>query len=169
MSPTIRSWLATSVFALAGIIAVLFYSIVSPFLLPHFIIYMVLVINTFFSIRFWAAHQPNDIRQFLIDAVLVVAYLTLAFSIGEPLHFAIVSLGVFIAATIKYVLMRGRTPHEALVEHKTFLDALGAIACAALLGGTLSGYALETAWIFAIGFSLANVHLLFVRPMYQLQ
>lgn len=169
MNSTEKSSLATAVFALAGIVAVLFYSIVSPFLLPHLIIYAVLVVNTFFSIRFWAALQPNDIRQLLVDAVLVVAYLTLALSIGEPLHFAIASLGLFIAAAIKYVLMRGRTPHEALVEHKTFLDALGAVACAALLGGTLAGYALETAWIFAIGFSLANVYLLFVRPMYQLQ
>lgn len=168
MSPSAKSWLATTVFALAGIVAALFYSFVSPFLLPHFIIYTALVINTFFSIRFWGALQPDDIRQRLVDAVLVVAYLSLAFSIGEPLYFAAAALALFIAAPIKYVLMRGRTPHEALVERKIFLDALGAVACAALLGGTLGGYALETAWIFAIAFSLANVYLLLIRPMYRL-
>ncbi len=168
MNSTAKSWLATSAFALAGIVAALFYSIVSPFLLPHFIIYMVLVVNTFFSIRFWGALQPNDVRQLLVDAVLVLAYLTLAFSIGEPLHFALAALFLFVAASLKYILMRGRIPHESLVERKIFLDALGAVACATLLGGTLTIYALEAAWLFAIGFALANVYLLFIRPMYRL-
>lgn len=168
MSPTAKSLLATLTFSIAGIVAVLFYSIVTPFLLPHFIFYMVLVINTFFSIRFWSALQPNDVRQFLVDAVLVVTYLTLAFSIGEPMHFAFAALCLFIAAPIKYVLMRGRTAHEALVERKIFLDALGTLACAALILGMLSGYALESTWVFAIGFTLANIYLLFIRPMYRM-
>ena len=168
MNPAAKSAFATTAFSLAGIASVLFYSIVSPFLLPHFIIYAVLVVNTFFSIRFWGALQPQDLRQLIVDAILVLAYLVFAFSIGEPLYFALAALGLFIAATIKYMLMRNRTPHGALVEHKIFLDALGAVACVALLGGTLTVYALESAWLFAIGFTLANVYLLFIRPMYRL-
>ena len=168
MSATAKSWLATCAFALAGIIAVLFYSIVSPFLLPHFIIYTALVINTFFSIRFWAALQPNDVRQLLVDAVLIVAYLALAFSMGEPTYFAFTTFALFGLATVKYVLMRGCTSHGALVERKISLDALGALACALLILGMLLGYALEATWFFAVGFTLANVYLLLVRPMYRL-
>lgn len=168
MNSTAKSWLATSAFALAGITAALFYSAVSPLLLPHFIIYAVLVVNTFFSIRFWGALQPDDSRQFLADAVLVAAYFALAFSMGQPAYFALAAFGLFVLATFKYMLMRGRTPHGALVEHKIFLDALGALSCAVLIGGTFSGLALESAWLFAAGFSLANVYLLFIRPMYRL-
>ncbi len=168
MNSTAKSWLVTSAFALAGIIAVFFYSIVSPFLLPHVIIYSILVINTFFSIRFWSAFQPKDARQLLIDAVLVVTYFTLAFSIGEPVYFALAALLLFIAAPLKYILMRGRTSHEALVEHKILLDSLGTLACISLVVGLFLGYPLEVTWLFALGFTLANLYLLFIRPMYRM-
>lgn len=168
MNSTVKSWLATSVFALAGIIAVLFYSIVSPFLLPHLIIYAVLVLNTFFSIRFWSALQPKDAWQLLVDSVLVVTYLTLALSIGQPVYFALAALCLFTTAPLKYILMRGRTPYGALVEHKILLDSMGTLACIALVAGLFLGNALEVTWLFAIGFTLANLHLLFIRPMYRM-
>src|SRR3990172_11302373 len=94
-NPTVKTWTATIAFSLAGTISALFYSTVSPFLLPHFIIYAVLVVNTYFSIRFWSALQPQDSRQFLIDAILVLAYLALAFSIGEPTYFAFAAFALF--------------------------------------------------------------------------
>ncbi len=168
MNSTVKSWFATSVFALAGITSVLFYSIVSPFLLPHVIIYAVLVSNTFFSIRFWGALQPKDTRQFLVDAALVVTYLMLAFSIGKPFNFALAALLLFTVAPLKYILMRGRTQHGALVEHKILLDSLGMFACIALVLGLFLGNALEVTWLFAIGFTLANLYLLFIRPMYRM-
>lgn len=167
-NPAAKSVLATTVFSLAGIISALFYSVVSPFLLPHFIIYAVLVVNTYFSVRFWSALQPQDSRQFLIDGVLVVAYLALAFSMGEPVYFAFAAFTLFVLATFKYVLMRGRTSYEAIVERKTGIDALGAFACAALILGMFLGYALEATWLFAVGFAVANVYLLLIKPMYRL-
>ena len=168
INPAAKSVLATSAFSLAGIISVLFYSVVSPFLLPHSIIYALLVLNTYFSIRFWSALQPQDSRQFLIDAILVLAYLALAFSMGEPAYFAFAAFTLFALATFKYVLMRGRTPYEAVVERKTGIDALGALACAVLVLGMFLGYPLEATWLFAIGFTLANVYLLLIKPMYRL-
>ena len=169
MNPAAKSALVATVFSLAGIISALFYSVVSPFLLPHFIIYAVLVLNTYFSVRFWGGLQPKDSRQLLIDAALVGAYLALAFSMGEPTYFAFAAFALFALATFKYVLMRGRTPYEAIVERKIHIDALGAFGCAIVIGGIFLGYALEAAWLFAIGFSLANVHLLLIRPMYRLE
>ena len=167
-NPTAKSIFATSAFSLAGIVSLLFYSVVSPFLLPHFIIYALLVLNTYFSIRFWSALQPKDSRQLLIDSVLVVTYLALAFSMGEPTYFSFTAFALFALATVKYVLMRGRTSYEAVVERKTGIDALGALACAALTLGLFLGYALEATWLFAIGFTLANVYLLLIKPMYRL-
>ena len=167
-NPAAKSVLATIAFSLAGTISALFYSTVSPFLLPHFVIYAVLVVNTYFSIRFWSALQPADIRQTLIDGVLVLAYLALAFSMGEPVYFAFAAFALFALATFKYVLMRGRTSYETIVERKTGIDALGALACAVLVLGMFLGYPLEATWLFAIGFTLANIYLLFIRPMYRL-
>ena len=167
-SPTVKTWTATIVFSLAGTISALFYSTVSPFLLPHFVIYAVLVVNTYFSIRFWSALQPADIRQTLIDGALALAYLALAFSIGEPMYFAFAAFALFALATFKYVLMRGRTSYEAIVERKTGIDALGALACAVLVLGMFLGYPLEATWLFAIGFTLANIYLLAIKPMYRL-
>lgn len=167
-NPALKTWVATIAFSLAGTISVLFYSIVSPFLLPHLIIYAVLVANTFYSIRFWSALQPKDMRQTLIDGVLVLAYLALAFSMGEPVYFAFAAFALFALATFKYVLMRGRTSHEAIVERKTGIDALGALACAVLVLGMFLGYPLEATWLFATGSALANVYLLLIRPMYRL-
>src|SRR3989344_8281373 len=167
-NPTVKTWTATIAFSIAGTISALFYSTVSPFLLPHFIIYAVLVVNTYFSIRFWSALQPQDSRQLLIDAVLVAAYLTLAFSMGEPTYFPLALAALFVLATFKYVLMRGRTSYGAVVERKIRIDALGALSCAVLISGMLLGYALEATWLFAIGFAIANVYLLFIRPMYRL-
>ncbi|MEK7156273.1 MAG: hypothetical protein AAB790_00490 [Patescibacteria group bacterium] len=167
-NPTAKAVFATSVFSLSGIVSLLFYSVVGPFLLPHVVIYAVLVINTYFSIRFWSALQPQDSRQFLIDAILVLAYLALAFSMGEPTYFAFAAFTLFALATVKYVLMRGRTPYEATVERKTSIDALGAFACAVFILGVFLGYALEATWLFAIGFTLANIYLLRIKPMYRL-
>lgn len=167
-NPIVKTWIATIAFSLAGIVSVLFYSLVSPFLLPHFIIYAVLVANTFYSIRFWSALQPQDSRQFLIDAVLIAAYLALAFSMGEPTYFAFAAFALFALATFKYVLMRGRTSYEAVVERKIRIDALGALACVILIIGMLLGVALEATWLFTIGFTLANVYLLLIKPMYRL-
>ena len=167
-NPTVKTWTATIAFSLAGTISALFYSTVSPFLLPHFIIYAVLVVNTYFSIRFWSGLQPKDSRQLLIDAVLVAAYLALAFSMGEPTYFPLALAALFVLATFKYVLMRGHTPYEPVVERKIRIDALGALACAVLIGGAFLGYAFEAAWLFALGFALANVYLLLIKPMYRL-
>src|SRR3989344_1066318 len=168
INPAAKSVLATSAFSLAGIISVLFYSVVSPFLLPHSIIYALLVLNTYFSIRFWSALQPQDSRQFLIDAILVLAYLALAFSIGEPTYFAFAAFALFALATFKYVLMRGHTSYEAVVERKIHIDALGALACAVLVLGMFLGYALEATWFFAVGSPPATFSLLLTRPMYRL-
>lgn len=163
-----KTWVATTAFSLAGIISLLFSASVSAYLLPHVIFYVVLVVNTFFSIRFFSRIAPENKSQVAIDTVLVLLYLALAFSMGDPLAFAFFALCLFIAASSKYPLLLLVIPQTNVLKRKILIDLMGTAVCAAVLGATILGYASQAAWVAALGFTLANVYLLLIRPMYRL-
>jgi len=166
--PTTKAWLATGAFALAGAVSFFVVAPISPYLLPHLIFYAVLVVNTFFSIRFFPRIAPENASQVAIDAVLVFLYLALAASIGRPVQFAFFALCLFIAASTKYPLLLLVIPQTNVLKRKILIDLMGTAACAVVLGATILGYAFGAAWAAAIGFTLANVYLLLIRPMYRL-
>ncbi len=168
MNPTPKAWFATGVFAITGLWGLLFYATVSDTLWAHVMFYTVLTINSFFSVRLFSRIQPAHVSQYVMDAALVAVYFALAFSIGRPLLFAFFALAVFIVATPKYALMLGKIPHNDLLRRKILIDLTGIAFCALVLAGTLIGYEIESAWTLAIGFTLANVYLLLIRPMYRL-
>jgi|SRR3989338_7544545 len=168
MIPTIKTSFFCGIFALLGVWTVFFRAPLTPELLPHVLFYTVLVINTFFSVQFYAAIQPKNVSQTLIDITLAVCYIALALSLGQPLPFALWALALFVAAPPKYALMLGLIPHTALLWRKIRIDLTGTAACAGLLAATLLGYPLLGAWVFAILFALANVYLLAIKPMYRL-
>ena len=167
-NPTVKTWTATIAFSLAGLISVLFYASVSPVLLPHVIFYAVLVVNTFFSVRFFSHIAPENKSQFAIDTVLVILYLALASSMGYPFTFAFFALCLFIAASSKYPLLLLVISQTNVLKRKILIDLMGTAACAAVLGATVAGYPLEAAWAAAIGFTLGNVYFLLINPMYRL-
>lgn len=168
MSPVAKAFLATFVFSSAGAVSFAFAAPVSPLLTPHAAFYVVLVLNSFFSVRLYSRIQPKDALQTFFDALLVVVYLALALSIGQVVLFPFLALLVFVVAAPKYAFMLGKIPHESLLRRKILIDLAGAALCLAVLAGTLSGYELEGAWTLAIVFAIANIYLLLVRPMYVL-
>lgn len=167
-NPTVKALVVTVAFSLTGLLTLLYRAPQVPELLPQTIFYAVLVLNTFFSVRFYSALQPKNVSQFVIDAVLVAAYLALALSLGRPIPFAFAALCLFILAPQKYALMLGLIPNTALLRNKILIDLSGAMLSAAVLGATLAGYAFASALVFVILFTLANIYLLFIRPMYRL-
>ncbi len=167
-NPTVKTWLATGAFSLAGVASLLFLAPVSMYLLPHVIFYAVLVLNTFFSVRFFSGIAPENRSQMQIDTVLVILYFLLAASLGRPIAFTFLALCLFIAASSKYPLLLLVIPQTDVLKRKILIDLLGTGACAAWLGATLLGYPYEAAWAMAILFSLANVYLLAIKPMYRL-
>lgn len=167
-NPSLKTWAATIAFSLAGLLSLLFYALISSVLLPHVIFYVVLVINTFFSVRFFSRIAPENKSQLAIDTVLVLLYIALAFSLGRPITFAFFALCLFIAASTKYPLLLLVIPQTDVLKRKILIDLMGTATCAAILGLTLLGFALEAAWIFAVSFTLANIYLLLIRPMYRL-
>lgn len=168
MDGAVKASLAVGAFAAVGVAALFVRAPLGPYLLPNLIFYVVLLVNTWYSIRFWSPLQPKDVRQTFIDGVLAFAYMALALSMGRPLSFAVAALVLFVLATLKYALMLGKIPQQGAVRKKLRLDAFGALVCAIALAVTATGYPLFAAWSFAIGFTLANIYLLKLNPMYRL-
>jgi hypothetical protein len=161
-----RAIVAAAAFALAGLAGFLLAPHPWLFKLPHALFYAVLVLNTFFSIRFFDALPPQDRDERAIDAVLTVLYLVLAATIGWLVPFAFVATLLFAAATLKYVLLLPVMERHDILAPKIFIDGLGLAMCVAMLIGSLLFDPLWTAWTAAVAFALANVYLLAIRPMY---
>jgi len=167
-NPNRRAWIASIGFALAGIISFIIVPS-SRILWPETIFYTVLVINTFFSVRLFARVAPENWQQMFVDAALALSYLALAFSLGTEWAFPFFALCIFVAAPIKYALMLGAVPHSDLLRKKLLIDLSGTTLCIlALLAAVFFDYPVAAAWTLAIIFSLANIYLLLVKPMYRL-
>ena len=167
-NPTVRAWVATVAFTAAGIAGYLLGER-TPYLMPHALFYAVLVLNTFFSIRLFARIAPETVAQKAIDAALVASYFALALSIGDAWLFLLAALVLFVFAPVKYVLMLGSVPHLLYLRKKLLLDLSGTfMSAAALIGALLLADPLQSAWAMTIVFTLANIYLLAIRPMYRL-
>lgn len=167
-SPALRAFVVTAGFSAAGVYALLFRAPLAPELLPQIIFFVTLLVNTFFSVRFYARIQPKDSSQMIIDVLLVVSYIALALSIGRAIEFSIAALILFGLAPMKYVLMLGKVPHRALLRRKIRIDTSGTILCVFLLAATLAGYGFAGMWVTTMIFLAANIYLLKFKPMYQL-
>jgi hypothetical protein len=162
-----RAILATLAFAGAGILA--FILVPQPWELkaPNAFFYSVLVLNTFFSIRFFDALPPKNRDERVIDTVLTVLYLGLAAAIGSLVPFAILAMLLFLAATAKYVFLLPVMPDRRdLLMRKISIDALGLAMCVVALLVALLADPLWSAWAMAVVFAAANVYLLAISPMY---
>lgn len=165
-----KPWLFTGFFSILGVISITFLSRgSSEALAPHVLFYSVLLLNSFFSIRMFSRIQPKVISQVVIDVILFLTYAALAISIGYPLAFAFSALSIFVVASFKYVFMLEVVSGDVILKQKILIDLTGTALCAAALGGTLLGYSFQSAWILAATFLIANVYLLFIRPMYTMR
>ena len=167
MTPKTRALAATVLFSTVGLWSALFHSVAWEFTVPHALFYAVLTINTYFSVLFHSSFTPDSRFQTFIDLALVAAYLALAFSIGVPVAFSFCAVLIFAVAPAKYAHTLGHTPHDKTLRRKILIDHVGTFGSVVVLGLTLAGLELPAAWILAILFTLANVYLLLVRPMYR--
>ena len=166
MNPHMRALSAITLFSAVGLWSLLFHNVPWEFVVPHLIFFVVLTINTYFSVQFYSAFTPASAFQSGIDAALTIAYLGLALTIGFPLAFSLFALAAFTIAPAKYAHMLGRTPHDAILRKKILIDLLGTALCVIVLALTIMGYELKAAWILAGVFAIANIYLLAIKPMY---
>ena len=163
-----RESTATLIFSIAGLIGAWISDADWSVRLPTAMFYAVLVLNTFYSVRFFSLLPPLNRDERVIDGVLAIIYIVLAFSIGSVVLFSFVSMMLFAAATTKYILLLGIVERTDILRRKIAIDTLGLALCTATFAGAILGYPLASAWLQAGIFVVANVYLLAIRPMYAL-
>ncbi|MBX4211090.1 hypothetical protein KW783_03935 [Candidatus Parcubacteria bacterium] len=137
--------------------------------LPLIIFYVVLLVNTFFSIRLFARFIPkNNMVQNSIDTALALFYIILAFSIRSVSFFTFVLFFFFLVATTKYILLRTIVHEPRLLRRKILINSLTAFMAVVALVGIQTGWSRQTAWSLVTVFSLANIVFLAIIPMYRL-
>ena len=136
--------------------------------LPLLAYYAVLLINTFFSIRTLSAITPTNTVQTLFDVVLAALYCALALSFGSVLLFSGISASLFFIAIAKYVHLDRLIAKPKLLHRKIQINALGALLSLLAFGMATFGPIDISAWTLCVVFSLANIYLLAINPMYRL-
>jgi hypothetical protein len=162
----VRAIVATVVFTIALIAAFLLVPQPWAARLPNAVFYAVLVLNTFYSVRYFDAQPPQDRDERVIDTLLAVDYLALAAAIGAPLWFALLSALLFALSIGKYVLLLPVLDHPQPLHRKIRINSLGLAVCLATALGVWLVDPLRSAWAQAILFAAANVYLLWINPLY---
>jgi hypothetical protein len=165
---TLKASIVTLFFLLAGILS-LSAKTNYAYIVPISLFYLMLTINTYFSIRlFVQITSKDDWVQNGIDLVLVALYILAALSMDNVLHFMFYILLLFIVATAKYTHLLNKTPHRMLLKNKILTDTSGILGCALTLGGIIFWHPGASIWIFSFAFIFANFALFFVWPLYRL-
>lgn len=128
--------------------------------------YVALLINTHYSIWFFGLLPPKERDERIIDGALVVTYVALGLSIGRVVLFTSATTALFVIAIAKYVLLMPIVARRDILRRKIVIDGLGLLLCGLSFAGALAGHPLESAWLQAILFGVANVYLLVIKPMY---
>lgn len=142
---------ATGLFSLFGLIGVMN----SDWNAFRVVLFIILMIHTFFSVRcFSALINPDDMRQVVIDVVLVFAYFLTGVFITSPL-FYIGWVILFSAATLKYILLIGRLNQPHLLRRKLIADVSGLmLGCIALFTWASTEAFITVLFCFASGYYL---------------
>jgi len=159
-------WAATLLFAAAGMVGVVVARDAGPTTAATGIFYAVLVLNTWFSIRFFTSLPPRNRDERVVDGVLVAIYVALGLAIGRAMPFTLLSVALFAVAMLKYQMMKKMGVDRAILARKIVIDACGLLLCALAFLGVSLGYPVAATWTQAVVFTLANVYLLAIRPMY---
>jgi hypothetical protein len=167
-TPHTKALLAVFLFSLSSIAGAFARLPVTPDMIPLLVFHALLLINTFFSIRCFAAITPqNNMLQNILDSIIGGIYLAIPFAFHSPLLFVSGTALLFTVATLKYIFLQQLLGGTRLLRRKLVADAGGAVLCLAALGGIWLGYtALATALWVGI-FFCANIYLLIIAPLYK--
>lgn len=124
MSPQTKATLFCSSCLTASLAAWIWIVPDSATAIPHAAFYVVLIINTYFSIVALSSVCSRARHQAPIDAVLTVNYLLLAAAIGQPSLFELFCASLFALAALKYALLPKRL-HLRVIKRKIVIDILG--------------------------------------------
>lgn len=134
---------------------------------PLVVFYAVLILNTYFSVRTFASITPKEnLGQHLIDLILAACLVLIALNFNSILNFIILTMLLFIVATLKYIYLTQLVGYSKLLYMKIRIDTLGILFCFLAVIGTMWGYGRQVSIIWLITFVLANVYVLWGNPHY---
>lgn len=168
-SSTGKAVLACSVFACAAIFGCANSINGGIEWLPLFLYYVILIINTFFSIRTFSDITPSSTIQTIFDAALALSYCMLAFSFNSVSLFSGITVTLYFIALGKYAHLNRLINSPGLLRRKIRVNALGASLSICALGIAALGLNQIAAWVLCIVFLFANIYLLAINPMYQIE
>jgi hypothetical protein len=146
-----------------------FFIVDRPGSAPLVIFYALLLFNTYFSVRTFATITPKGHKgQAFMDFVLGLFLFVLPLYFGEPLLFTVLMATLFGVATVKYIFLESIIGSSRLITQKARIDSLGTLLCLFAVAGILLGYVFWTTVLWTIIFLIANIYVLWVRPIYRL-
>jgi hypothetical protein len=166
--------LATSLFFLAGIVSLSVHAVRNDIdwtvSLPLTVFYVMLCTNTYFSVKLFSSIMSRaDGFNIFIDGMLVAFYFALAWFLYNPNAFIIATCVLFALATLKYVNLRIQKKydtHSSLIGRKIVLDCLGFFYSFMAYAGSILADTHSAVWLWTIGFAIANIYLLVLKPFY---
>ncbi len=165
----IRALAAGLGFSLMGVFALLLRAPSTPELLPDLIFYGVLVLHTYFSVRYFSHLIPQDSWQVVTDIALVAIYFALALALGDGFRFLFLALCLFGVATLEYAPSLGRAHLRALMRRKIKYEIGGmALAAYSIILAAVANQAIG-AWFFAVVYAAVTFNILFNERMYSLE
>lgn len=165
------------IFKAAGSIAlVLIFAIIQIWLWPGdwavgaplIVFFAVLMLNTFFSIKFFSQIIPSSIFQAFIDLVLLGCFLILTRFLFDRFYFMEFCTLLFIVAILKYAQIESDTKYRNIISRKLFVDTLGTVACALTLIGISFGYGALAVYLWTAAFAVANWYYLIYKSLYRM-
>ncbi|MBI5221869.1 MAG: hypothetical protein HY979_03630 [Candidatus Magasanikbacteria bacterium] len=162
-----KSLLACVIFVFSGFFSCFYLVQDWKLAMPNLIFYIILVINTYFSINTFSAIIPKDNwSQKVIDILLMLVYIYFSLNIGKPFWFGLGGIILFFMAVLKYLNLGTMVGFSKLLKRKIFVDTLGFFAFLLTFSGVLMGYGLVSMWVLTIVFAVVNFYLFFINPLY---
>ena len=168
MSHTMKAFLACGIFIIFLVVSIYTMSYTGDTALPIVIFYILLIVNTFFSVKLFDQIIPNLLSQKLIDTILVLLYAALAFTLGNAPLFTLVLACFFLVSSQKYVSLLGVVHQPTLLKRKICANILGALLGLIVLALILYGFTSYALWGLVAVFALANIYFFFISPLYKL-
>ena len=132
-----------------------------------FVFYCLLIVSTFFSVRFFMQITPlRDWRQQLMNVLLLAIFVLLATRFDDPLTFIILVALLFSLATVKYILLAWVIEDELALSQKILVDSLGTAVSILVILGVAAGYEVLAIFGGGIIFLLANIYIIVIKPIY---
>lgn len=159
--------LASIFFVLVGFFSCLYLINDWKLAVPSIIFYIILVVNTYFSISTFVSATPSkSFGQNFFNLSLVIVYIFLALNIGKPFWFSLWGGILFFIAVLKYLNLGAMIGFSKLLKRKISVDFLGLLAFLLAFSGVLMGFDLLSMWILVIAFAVVNFYIFFINPLY---